>query len=118
MSDQLIPLGTMTVFYVPSQKLDDDRFFENRRTARSVIHEFLMQRFRAYTQTPTPVKGFWVDHEDSLHHDVMERFEVSFNEENDFDKIIQFLVEMCRTLNEDSIYVTRGDRSFLVRGSA
>ena len=116
MTEKLIPLGTMTIFYVPSHKLDDSRFFQGSQTARSVIHDFLMNSFRAYTQTPTPVKGFWVDHEDTLHHDVMERFEVSFDSEEDFDEIIGFLVEMCRTLNEDSIYVTRGDRSFLVRG--
>lgn len=115
MNDHLVPLGTMTVFYVPSQKLDDNRFFEDHRTARAVIHEFLMDRFRAYTQTPTPVKGFWIDHADALHHDVMERFEVSFNEEKHFDQIIEFLVSMSQTLKEDSIYVTRGERSYLVR---
>ena len=117
MTDNLIPLGKMTVFYVPSQKLDDARFFNGQHTARAEIHQFLMDRFRAYTHTPTPVKGFWVDHEDSLHHDVMERFEVSFDNESDFDQIIGFMVEMCRTLNEESIYVTRGDHSFLVRAA-
>ena len=97
-------------------KLDDNRLFDGQRTARADIHEFLMDRFRAYTQTPTPVKGFWIDHADSLHHDVMERFEVSFNDEEQFDQIIEYLVGMCQTLHEDSIYVTRGDRSYIVRG--
>lgn len=110
----LVPLGTMTVFYVPSHKLDDPRFFADRRTARSKIHEFLMERFKAYTQTPTPVKGYWVNQQNELVHDVMERFEVSFNSESEFDKIIDFLVELCGTLAEHSIYVTRGDRSYLV----
>jgi len=105
----------MTVFYIPSHKLDDERFFQRRRTARAVIHEFLMEWFKAYTQTPTPVKGYWVDHEDALVHDVMERFEVSFNSEEEFERIIEFLVGLCSTLDEDSIYVTRGDRSYLVR---
>lgn len=113
-SPHLHALGTMTVFYVPSHKLDDPRFFEGAETARSAIHQFLMHRYRAYTQTPTPVKGFWVDQGSELVHDVMERFEVSFNVEREFEGLIRFLVELCDRLQEDAIYVTRGDCSFLV----
>ena len=80
-----------------------------------VIHEFLMNRYRAYTQSPTPVKGYWVDLNGELVHDVMERFEVSFRSESEFERLISFLVDMCDRLNEDAIYVTRGERSFLVR---
>ena len=56
MSDSihLHELGKMTVFYVPSHKLDDLRFNENKQSARSSIHEYLMHRYQAYTQTPTP----------------------------------------------------------------
>ena len=107
-------LGKMTIFYVPSHKLDDPRFYENMQPARSSIHEYLMHRYQAYTQTPTPVKGFWVNQENIPVHDVMERFEVSFNVESEFDLLIEFLVNLCKRLDEDAIYVTRGDRSFLV----
>ena len=104
----------MTVFYIPSTKLDDPRFFDKSQTARSAIHEFLIHRYKAYTQTPTPAKGYWVDEVDEIVHDVMERFEVSFGSEEGFDRLIEFLVELCQTLKENAIYVTRGDRSFLV----
>ena len=113
-SPHLHPLGKMTVFYVPSHKLDDPRFYHDQQTARSTIHEYLMRQYRAYTQTPTPVKGFWVDQSSGLVHDVMERFEVSFGVEEEFDRLIEFLVELCERLDEQAIYVTRGDRSFLV----
>lgn len=105
----------MTVFYVPSHKLDDPRYFDGRQTARSSIHEFLMNRYRAYTQTPTPVKGFWTGQTNEIVHDVMERFEVSFGVEAEFDRLIRYLVELCERLDEDAIYVTRGERSFLVQ---
>ena len=49
-----------------------------------------------------------------LVHDVMERFEVSFHVESEFDLLIEFLVTLCVRLGEEAIYVTRGDRSFLV----
>jgi hypothetical protein len=112
---QLYELGKVTVFYVPSHKLDDPRYFHGTQTARSVIHEFLMHRYRAYTQTPTPVKGFWVGTNDELVHDVMERFEVSFVSEKEFERLVEFMVETCGRLDEDAIYVTRGGRSYLVR---
>lgn len=113
-SPQLHSLGKVTIFYVPSHKLDDPRFFHGTQTARTSIHEYLMHRYRAYTQTPTPVKGFWVDQAGTLVHDVMERFEVSFGVEEEFDRLIEFLVELADRLQEESIYVTRGERSFLV----
>lgn len=113
-SPHILALGTMTVFYIPSHKLDDPRFYRGAQTARSALHDFLMHRYRAYTQSPTPVKGYWVDQENQLTHDVMERFEVSFNNEDEFDRLIELLVDLCQRLDEDAIYVTRGNRSFLV----
>lgn len=113
-SENVQPLGKVTVFYIPSHKLDDPRYFHGTQTARSALHEFLMHRYRAYTQSPTPVKGYWVDGSSELVHDVMERFEVSFNNEAEFDRLIEFLIDICDRLVEDAIYVTRGEHSFLV----
>lgn len=78
------------------------------------IHEFLIAHYRAYTHTPSPVKGYWISGHGNLTHDVMERFEVSFESESDFEKLIEFLAHLCQTLEEDTIYLTRGDESFLV----
>ena len=111
-------LGKVTVFYIPSHKLDDPRYFHGSQTARMVTHEFLMHRYRAYTQSPTPVKGYWVDPNGQLVHDVMERFEVSFGSEAEFERLIEFLIDMCDRLTEDAIYVTRGERSFLIQRKA
>ncbi len=107
-------LGKVTVFYLPSHKLDDPRYFGGTQTARMVTHEFMMHRYRAYTHSPSPVKGYWVDPEGQLVHDVMERFEVSFGSESEFERLIVFLIELCQRLREDAVYVTRGERSFLV----
>jgi len=114
-SAHVLGLGKVTVFYIPSHKLDDPRFFQGTQTARNTIHEFMMKRYRAYTQSPTPVKGYWVDQNSELAHDVMERFEVSFGSEAEFNRLIEFLVGLCEKLREDAIYVTRGERSFLVQ---
>lgn len=111
-------LGKVTVFYVPSHKLDDPRYFDGAKTARMMTHDFLMERYQAYTQSPTPVKGYWTDQNENMVHDVMERFEVSFATESEFDRLIEFLIRTCELLDEDAIYVTRGERSFLVRRHA
>jgi hypothetical protein len=108
------PIGKMTVFYIPSHKLDAPRH-DGAGSARSIIHEFLIAHYKAYTHTPSPVKGYWISGGDELLHDVMERFEVSFESETDFEKLIAFLATLCHTLAEDTIYLTRGDASFLVQ---
>mgnify|MGYP007114242658 CR=1 FL=1 len=108
-------LGKVTVFYVPSHKLDHPKHARDSLTARQDIHEFLMSRYNAYTQTPTPVRGYWAAPDGEVFHDVMERFEVSFGSESEFDRLIEFLAELCDRLREQAIYVTRGERSFLVQ---
>lgn len=108
-------LGKVTVFYVPSHKLDHPKHARESLTARQDIHEFLMGRYNAYTQTPTPVRGYWGAPDGEIFHDVMERFEVSFGSESEFDRLIEFLAELCDRLGEQAIYVTRGERSFLVQ---
>ena len=108
-------LGKVTVFYIPSHKLDDPRHFDGNGTARSLIHTFLMERYRAYTHSPTSMKGYWFNAADQIVHDVMERFEVSFGSESEFERLVDFMVELCELLDEDAIYVTRGERSFLAQ---
>ena len=74
----------------------------------------MIQNFKAYTHSPSPVKGFWLSGTGQVVHDVLERFEVSFGSEKEFRRLIQFLRGLCRDLGEESIYLTRGEESFLV----
>jgi hypothetical protein len=109
----LTPLGKMTLFYVPSHKLDVPGA-DGDATPRARIHDFLMHRYKAYTHTPSPVKGFWLDERKAVVHDVLERFEVSFGSEPEFEQLVTFLRQLCRSLGEQAIYLTRGEESFLV----
>jgi hypothetical protein len=110
-------LGKMTVFYIPSHKLDAPGR-EGEHTPRGWIHEFLMQHYQAYTHTPSPVKGFWLNQQQVVMHDVLERFEVSFGSEKAFHRLVTFLGELCGRLEEEAIYLTRGEESFLVNRSS
>ena len=107
------PLGKMTLFYVPSHKLDVPGPGSGA-APRARIHDFLMSRYKAYTHTPSPVKGFWLDEQKAVVHDVLERFEVSFGSEQEFEQLVAFLRQLCRVLGEQAIYLTRGEESFLV----
>ncbi|HZU38290.1 MAG TPA: hypothetical protein VFA18_20365 [Gemmataceae bacterium] len=107
------PLGKMTLFYIPSHKLDLPGP-ASERAARAQIHQFLMQHYQAYTHMPSPVKGFWLSEKQAIVHDVLERFEVSFASEEEFQRLLDFLGELCRSLGEEAIYLTRGEESFLV----
>lgn len=112
-NDSLTPLGKMTAFYIPAHKLDVPSL-EQSATPRGTIHEFLIEHFRAYTHAPSLVKGFWLDEQGHVSHDVLERFEVSFEAEPDFERLVAFLTRICAELGEDAIYLTRGEKSFLI----
>ena len=109
----LTSLGKMTIFYIPSHKLDAPGPV-GEHTPRGKIHEFLIQHYRAYTHTPSPVKGFWLNEQRAVMHDVLERFEVSFGSEEAFRQLVDFLQQLCHFLGEEAIYLTRGEESFLV----
>jgi len=109
----LTPLGKVTLFYIPSNKLDVPGA-DGHGNPRGQIHDFLMGCYKAYTHTPSAVKGFWLDDRQAVQHDVLERFEVSFQSEQEFERLVAFLRELCRALDEQAIYLTRGDQSFLV----
>ncbi|HEV3343944.1 MAG TPA: hypothetical protein VG125_26455 [Pirellulales bacterium] len=115
MNKSLTPLGKMTAFYIPAHKIDAPPS-DHAPTPRATIHQFLMEHFRAYTHAPSLVKGFWLDERGQLVHDVLERFEVSFEEERNFEQLVSFLRRIGASLGEASIYITRGDESFLVHG--
>lgn len=113
MNDALTPLGKMTAFYIPAHKLDVPAP-EQGPTPRGTIHQFLIEYFRAYTHAPSLVKGFWIDEHGRMVHDVLERFEVSFGAESEFERLVSFLRRICASLGEEAIYLTRGEDSFLV----
>lgn len=103
----------MTAFCIPAHKLDVS-VAGQATTPRATIHQFLMENFRAYTHAPSLVKGFWLDDAGRMSHDVLERFEVSFGAELEFERLVGFLRHICGDLEEEAIYLTRGEESFLV----
>ena len=98
-------IGKMAVFYLPQRKLNK---FEDK------IHEFLIANYGAYTHEESNIRGYWKQGKEII-KDKNERYEVSFAGKDRIPKLIDFLSELCGDMKEDAIYLTMGDRSYLVK---
>lgn len=118
-------IGHVAVFYVPIKKLDmvvegefpyraqvrDGSFVD--LTVRSLLHNYFVQNFNAYTHEVSNIQGYWMD-KDLLVRDEHERYEVSFTGREKVKEFVTFLSELCSLIKEDSIYLTMGYKSWLV----
>ena len=92
------------------------KFGENGETPKDMFHNFFMKHFNAYTHEKSGIEGFWREEKGAIVIDENERYEVSFLDNNEqLEKFIKFLSKMCSLLKENSIYVTIGDSSWLVK---
>lgn len=98
-------VGKVAVFCLPADKLDVN--------VRKKIHDFLVTNYSAYTHESSDIEGYWAGKGD-LVRDAHERYEVSFNGDDNFKKFVDFLSEICGLIREDSIYLTVADESYLV----
>lgn len=98
-------VGKVAVFCLPADKLNEK--------VRSKIHDFLVRNYSAYTHESSKIEGYWAGR-DNLVRDAHERYEVSFNGNENFKKFVDFLSEVCGDIGEDSIYLTVADESYLI----
>lgn len=113
--DELIYIGQVAVFYVPVQKLDDVEFGEDGQTPRAMFERFLMDNYNAYTLEISDTQGFWREHQKShIFEDKNARYEVSFDGKERVASFVQFLSRMCSLMKEEAIYLTMGQKSWLV----
>jgi hypothetical protein len=112
----LVPLGRVATFYVPAQKMDDPTFGRDGRTATQLFDEFFLEHFGGLTHEESKIRGQWTSPDgQKVFTDLHQRYEVTFSGKKKSREFVDFLSEMCRLLQEDSIYVTMGDRSWLVK---
>lgn len=74
-----------------------------------------MSNYNAYTIEISDTQGFWREHSQSqIFCDRHVRYEVSFDGRDKILGFVGFLSEMCALLQEQAIYVTMGQKSWLV----
>jgi hypothetical protein len=102
---ELVYIGQVAVFYVPTAKLDQQCFGKDGKTPRELFQEFLMEHYDAFTLELSNTQGFWRQNKQSkIFFDENARYEVSFDGENSVLDFIDFLSEMCSLLKEEAIY--------------
>jgi hypothetical protein len=112
----LVPLGRIAVFYVPADKLRDPRFGRDGATAAEVFDQFFLDNFGGFTHEESKIQGKWVPPDGrKVFTELHERYEVSFSGRKKGRQLLCFLSEMCGRLEEDSIYLTIGARSWLIK---
>jgi hypothetical protein len=112
----LVPLGRIAVFYVPAAKMDDPAFGREGVIPRVLFERFFLERFGGLTHEESKIRGQWTSPDgQKVFTDLHERFEVSFAGKDKTSAFLDFLSEMCGLLQEESIYLTMGTRSWLVK---
>ena len=109
---EVIDLGRMAIFFVPVTKLKE--FVSTTQTHEQAIDEALIQRFQGFTKMKMPWEGHYQMGSDVV-QDEHVRYEVSFKGKEKVKEFVEFLKTVCRNLGEDSIYLTMGKNSFLIK---
>ncbi len=111
----LVAMGKTANFYVPAAKMNDPRYARDGRTAGQLFDEFLIGNFGGFTHEVSQIRGQWVgDNGTKVFTDEHQRYEVAFGDKSKAAEFFRFMAEMCRLLEESSIYVTYGGNSWLV----
>jgi hypothetical protein len=114
----LVPLGRLAVFYVPSEKMQDPRFGRDGLTATQLFDRFFLEKFGGLTHEESKIRGQWTSPDgQKVFTDQHQRYEVSFAGRKKAELFLDFLSQMCHLLEEESIYLTMGSRSWLVMPS-
>lgn len=115
----LIPLGKLAVFYVPSDKMNDPRYGRDGLTPTQLFDRFFLEKFGGLTHEESNIRGQWTSADgQKIFTDRHQRYEVSFAGRKKTREFLDFLAEMCRLLGEESIYLAMGSRTWLVTPAA
>jgi hypothetical protein len=114
----LVPLGRQAVFYVPAHKMDDPAYGCDGLTPTQMFDQFFLQNFGGLTHEESHIRGEWTAGDgQKVFTDLHQRYEVSFAGKKKAREFLNFLSDMCGRLREESIYLTMGTRSWLVKPS-
>lgn len=106
----LMDLGRPAVFLVPTKKLQCRM---NDVSIEEAIRQFLMKEFSAFSMTPLPYFGVWMDGE-MIHYDECCRYEVSFLGKQHIQTLLEFLSDVAIATEEICLYVCAGQYTCLL----
>ena len=106
---EIISLGRMEVVYVPATKM------EQYAEVQAQFDRTLIETYQGMTKMTQFIEGHY-QMGPNIVRDPHVRYEVSFSGgENRVMAFLALIKQLCRDLGEKSIYLTMGDKSFLVQ---
>jgi hypothetical protein len=112
-------IGRIAAFCLPRAKLDEPLPEYEGRTARKLLHAWLLRRHNGYTHEPGLIAGCWREGEGCPEDaDAHERYEVAVRGEKGMGGLAKLVSTLCRLLGEQAIYLAVGGTAFLVRPGA
>ena len=108
---KLVDLGRPAIFLIPEKKL---RIKIGGQTIETILHNFLSEKFGAFTSSIVANFGIWVNDKNVVHKDRCRIYEVSFEGKGRIPILLRKLAEMARLTDEECIYLKAGQYSCLV----
>jgi hypothetical protein len=85
---------------------------------KQMLHDFFISNYNAYTFENSEIQGFWRrDFNSPIFDDRNVKYVVSFDGKDRVCEFIDFLSEVCYFIDEECIYLTMGQESWLVKPS-
>jgi hypothetical protein len=111
MSEPVRRLGEAAVFLLPSLKLKKR---VGGAPIEEKVHRFLMETFGGYTAAAGNIFGYWVDERGTHSYGEHRQFLVAVDGEEKRARLTEFLAEIGRELEEESIFLEIGRVIYLV----
>jgi len=111
MNDSGQRLGEAAVFLLPSLKLKKR---VNGAPIEEKVHRFLTETFGGYTAAAGNIFGYWVDEQGKQSYGEHRQFLVAVDGQENQRRLTQFLAEIGRELEEESIFLEVGNIVYLV----
>jgi len=105
---EIISLGKMAVFYLPAKKLKE------HPDVQTQLEHTLISEYQGWTKHTEHIVGGYQQGSATVTDDHV-RYEVSFAGKDRVAPFVAMLKQVCRDLEEVSIYLTMGEQSFLVQ---
>ena len=105
-------LGTMVVFLLPSVPLK--KRSSAGPTVEDRLHDFLLENFKGYTATMANVFGYWINQSGKEFYGEHVEYKVSLLDPTRIPVLEEYLVDLAQEIEEDSIYVASGEKSWLL----
>lgn len=106
--------GRMATFFLPADKLKNEKYAISGKLPYKIIEDYLMKNFGGFTHETKDIHGLWMPEQLTIIKDIHEKFEVSFKGKDKIIPFLSFLSDICKILQEESLYVTLGKHSYWV----